>query len=121
MNRLHHVNVVVPPGEGEAVAAFYTSVFGFERIDKAAGTRADGAWLALADGIQLHLSEREGTAHQQQHFAVVVDDFDGVRERLAATRSAWQDAEDIFGGGRGFTFDPAGNRIEVLERAGSLA
>jgi hypothetical protein len=29
-------------------------------------------------------------------------------------------AGDVFGGRRGFTRDPAGNRIELLERSGSL-
>ncbi|MGH9184989.1 MAG: VOC family protein, partial [Acidimicrobiales bacterium] len=64
---------------------------------------------------QLHLSEKEGTPHPATHVAVLVDDLAGVRDRLDAAGAEWQDADDVFGGtGRGFTRDPAGNRIEVL-------
>jgi catechol 2,3-dioxygenase-like lactoylglutathione lyase family enzyme len=122
VTRLHHVNVVVPPGGTEPGVAFYTEVLGFTRIPKAEGLRPDGAWLELPDhGVQLHLSERPGSIHPQAHFALVLDDFAAVCDRLAEREAEMTAAEDIFGGGRIFTRDPAGNRIELLERAGTLA
>jgi hypothetical protein len=67
------------------------------------------------------VSEREGDVHPQSHFGLVVDDFDGVLRRLRGSGAPWEDQADIFGGRRGFTRDPAGNRVEILEAAGALA
>jgi catechol 2,3-dioxygenase-like lactoylglutathione lyase family enzyme len=120
--RLQHANVVIPKGATEEVAAFYVSVLGLRRVDKPevlAGR--GGAWFDVDGYAQVHLSERDGPTHEDSHFALVVDDYDATLARLAAHGAPWTEQEDVFGGRRGFTRDPAGNRIELLERAGSLA
>jgi len=120
--RLHHVNVVVPPGQTDAVLPFYEATLGLTRMAKpAAGVAREGAWFDIAAGTQLHISEREGTRHPDPHFGLVVDDFAGVLARLAETGAPWTEQDNLFGGRRGFTRDPAGNRVELLERAGQLA
>ena len=122
MTWLQHVNVVVPPGGTEAAADFYQSVFSLVQQAKPAGTASPtGAWLTLAGRQQIHISERTGDRHPDAHFAVVVEDFDGVLRRIAAAGATWQEQADVFGGRRGFPRDPAGNRIEVLEATGELA
>lgn len=114
MIRLHHVNINVPRGKGDAVARFYRDVFGFDRIDRPDNGR-EGVWLDMGDGTQLHLSERDAPGHPQQHFALMVDDLDAVGARLVAAGADFEPADDVFGtGGRGFTRDPAGNRVEVV-------
>jgi catechol 2,3-dioxygenase-like lactoylglutathione lyase family enzyme len=120
--RIHHVNVVVPPGRTDDVTAFYVDVLGLQRVPKpASGVDKSGAWFDIDDRTQVHVSERDGEVHPQSHFALVVDDFDGVLSRLRSVGAPWDDQPDIFGGRRGFTRDPAGNRIELLEPAGQLA
>lgn len=120
--RLHHVNVVVPPGATGTVVPFYVDVLGLRQVAKPAeGVAATGAWFDIDDTSQVHVSEREGPTHPQSHFGLVVDDFDGTLARLAAAGAHWEDQAPIFGGRRGFTRDPVGNRIELIERAGSLA
>jgi predicted enzyme related to lactoylglutathione lyase len=123
MTRLHHVNVVVPIGRTDDVADFYTGVFGLRRVQKPAeGTTGGGAWFDIDQRTQLHLSERsDAAAHPDQHFALVVDDFDEVLERIRSSGGLWTDQANLFGGRRGWTRDPVGNRIEVCERAGLLA
>ena len=122
MSRLHHVNVVVPPGRTAAVVPFYAEVLGMTRIRKPEqGVQPEGAWFDISPGVQLHVSERAGDRHADPHFGLVVDDFDAVRERLAAAGAPWTDQPEIFGGRRGFTRDPDGNRVELLEQAGELA
>jgi predicted enzyme related to lactoylglutathione lyase len=122
MTWLQHVNVVVPEGGTDAAASFYESVFSLTQQPKPAGAGSPiGAWLTLEGKQQIHISERSGERHPDAHFAVVADDFDGVLERIAAAGAMWQGQEDIFGGRRGFTRDPAGNRIEVLEATGEFA
>jgi len=120
--RIHHVNVVVPRGGTPAVVPFYAEVLGLRQVDKPAeGVAQSGAWFDIDDRSQVHVSEREGQVHPQSHFGLVVDDYDDVLTRLHAAGAPWEDQADLFGGRRGFTRDPAGNRVEILERAGSLA
>ena len=120
--RIHHVNVVVPPGQTDSVVPFYVDVLGLRRRTKPAeGVAQSGAWFDLDERTQVHVSEREGAVHPQSHFGLVVDDFDAVLDRLRDAGHPWEDQADIFGGRRGFTRDPAGNRIELLENTGTLA
>ena len=123
MTRLHHVNVVVPPGATSRVVPFYADVLGLRQVRKPKeGVAQTGAWFDIGDtGAQVHVSEREGARHPQTHFGLVVADFDDVLARLAAADAAWEDQPPIFGGRRGFTRDPEGNRVEILEQAGELA
>jgi catechol 2,3-dioxygenase-like lactoylglutathione lyase family enzyme len=123
VTRLHHVNIVVRPEQTSDVVDFYSGVFDLQQIAKPAeGTTGGGAWLAVDDRTQLHVSERpDAGAHPDQHYALVVDDFEGVLVRLRERAAPWVDQADLFGGRRGWTRDPAGNRIEVCERAGTLA
>jgi len=119
--RIHHVNVVVPPGHTDSVVGFYVDVLGLRRTPKPTeGVDRSGAWFDIDDRTQVHVSERAGAVHPQSHFGLVVDDFDAVLDRLRAAGASWEDQADIFGGRRGFTRDPAGNRIELLEDAGTL-
>jgi len=121
--RLHHVNIVVKPGQTDQVVAFYTDVLGLELTAKPTqGTSPGGAWFDIDDQTQMHISERaDAVMHDDMHFALVVDDFDGVLGRLAEAGAEWREQPDLFGGRRGSTRDPVGNRIELLERAGKLA
>ena len=123
MTRLHHVNVVVPPGATANVISFYGDALGLRQVAKPTeGVAQTGAWFDIGDtGAQVHVSERDGERHPQTHFGLVVDDFDAVLERLSAAGAPWEDQPPIFGGRRGFTRDPEGNRVEILERAGDLA
>jgi catechol 2,3-dioxygenase-like lactoylglutathione lyase family enzyme len=120
--RIHHVNVVVAPGATSSVVPFYADVLGLRQVDKPAeGVAQSGAWFDIDDHSQVHVSEREGQVHPQSHFGLVVDHYDEMLKRLHDAGAPWEDQADIFGGRRGFTRDPAGNRVEILERAGALA
>ena len=120
MRRIHHVNVVVPPGGTVSVVPFYVDVLGLRQVDKPKeGVAQSGAWFDIDDHSQVHVSEREGVVHPQSHFGLVVDDFDEVMRRLRHANASWEDQPNIFGGRRGFTHDPAGNRIEILELSSS--
>ena len=102
----------------DEVVGFYRDVLQLPRIEKPAGTEPSGAWFAIDELAQVHISERETPAHPDAHFALVVDDLAALLERLRNGGHEWRPAPPVFGGGRGFTRDPAGNRIEVLEQVG---
>jgi catechol 2,3-dioxygenase-like lactoylglutathione lyase family enzyme len=120
---LHHVNIVVTPGETAQIIGFYVDVLGLTQVAKPAeGTSAGGAWFDIDARTQMHVSERaDAVMHDDMHFALVVEDFDAVLARLAATGAEWREQPELFGGRRGSTRDPLGNRIELLEQSGSLA
>jgi catechol 2,3-dioxygenase-like lactoylglutathione lyase family enzyme len=107
--RTTHVNLPVPPGTSPAVAAFYGDVLGFA-VARRPDTGRAGAWLDVGDGTQVHLSERDGAAHPDQHVAFEVADFDGIAARAAAAGAPWHDR----GPGRAVFRDPAGNLVEVF-------
>lgn len=111
--RIHHVNLVVPPGTVEEVARFWVEVFDLRRIERQGRSGRPGAWLA-GDGVEIHLSEREGAVHPDQHVAVVVPDFAATRSAALDRGAPWEDVAPVEGDHRGFTRDPGGNRIEVM-------
>ena len=114
--RFHHVNLTVPPGRSRPIAAFYCDVLGFATIPRPDNERP-GVWLEMQDGTQLHLSEREGTPNPDQHFALMVDDLSAVRARLGEAGATFHPADDVFNtGGRGFIYDPGGNRVELIAK-----
>jgi catechol 2,3-dioxygenase-like lactoylglutathione lyase family enzyme len=121
--RLHHVNIVVSPGETDQVIGFYTDVLGLRpAVKPTEGTSPGGAWFDIGEVSQLHISERgDAVMHDDLHFGLVVDDFDAVLARLEAAGASWTEQADLFGGRRGSTRDPLGNRIELLEPTGRLA
>lgn len=120
MLMLHHVTIIIPRGTTESTVRWYSDVLGLQQTKKLAAGKS-GAWL-MVDGVsQVHLSERDEAGHPDSHFALVVADLDAVLQRIAIQGSSWAEQEDLFGGRRGFTRDPAGNRVELLEANGDLA
>lgn len=111
--KLHHVNLVCGPGTVDATAVFWRDVFGLTDLPRQGRSGRPGAWLD-AGSFELHLSERDELAHSDAHLAVAVGDVAAVRAACHAAGAEWEDAPALFGEGRGFTRDPAGNRIEVV-------
>lgn len=112
--RIHHVNLVVPPGLVEPTADFWRSVFGLVDIPRRGRSPRPGAWLG-ARTFEVHLSEREGAGHPDAHVAVAVPDVAAVRAACLTAGAPWEAAPAVFGTGRGFTRDPGGNRVEVVQ------
>jgi hypothetical protein len=114
--RLHHVNVVVPPGCTDDVVGFY-ELLGLTRVAKPQeGVAATGAWFDFPGGTQqLHVSERTGQVNADQHFAILVDDLDTLVTRLRDEGHPFDRKPDVLGARRGNTADPCGNTVELME------
>lgn len=121
MMRLHHVNVVVPPGRGDVAIPFYAQVLGLKQVVKPSeGVSSTGVWFDVPGGTQVHVSERAGDRHADQHFALVVEEYDAVVSRIAAS-APWREGAVVLGARRGVTADPFGNAVEIIEAAGTFA
>lgn len=120
--RLHHVQVVVAPGRTDAVLPFYEAL-GLTRVPKPGeGVAAAGAWLDLPGAAtQVHVSERSGQRHPEQHFALAVADLDALVLTLRRAGHLWTPKPDVLGARRGMTADPEGNAVELVEAVGPFA
>jgi lactoylglutathione lyase len=117
-------HLAIHVASADASVAFYGEVFGFAEIPAGATAR----WLDLGGGFQLHViagrTEPVGP-DRAVHFAVRVDDLDGLIARLEARDVAWGDFQGQTGiistarrdGVRQiFLQDPDGYWIEVNDR-----
>ena len=121
MIRLHHVQVVVLPGRTEAVVGFYTAL-GMTRVVKPAGVSTVGAWFDLPGATtQVHVSERGGERHPEQHFALSVVDLDTLIVTLTEAGHPYAAKSSVLGARRGQTQDPEGNVVELIEAVGPFA
>jgi len=112
--RLDHVQVTAPRGCEAEARRFYGELLGLAEVAKPAALRAaGGAWFGL-----VHVGVEEPFAPARTaHPALRVDagELDAFAVRLAAAGCSVQWDESIPGVRRFFTFDPWGNRVELLE------
>src|SRR5205085_4413753 len=80
---LHHVQLAMPEGEEDAAVYFYQDVLGLVRIEKPAQLAPrGGVWFRSGD-LEVHLGVEEGFRPAvKAHPAFMVEDINGVRERL---------------------------------------
>jgi catechol 2,3-dioxygenase-like lactoylglutathione lyase family enzyme len=122
MIALHHVQLACPPGGEGPVRAFWTA-FGLVEVDKPEALRdRGGCWFRGYDAgrvaAEVHVGVEEPfVPARKAHPALLVDDLEAVANRLRAAGSPVDDAErETFAGYLRFhTFDPHGNRVEVLQ------
>lgn len=107
---VHHVSINV--SNPERSIAFYTEVLG-------GAVRADrpdfdigGAWIDLGS-TQVHLIEADVPPNMGQHFAILVNDVDGVVRELRAKGFQIEDARVVGPDRQTFIDDPDGNAIEL--------
>lgn len=110
---LDHVNVTTPAELADEVVAWYRDVLELRPAAKPEGTRSAGAWFAAGAG-QVHVSVDPHNPPKTAHYALEVDGFAAVVERLRAAGCHVEQATTIPGRRRCYTRDPAGNRIEIL-------
>lgn len=119
MIALHHVQVSCPLGGEDAARDFYGAALGLTEVAKPPVLAARGGVWFRDPGVEVHVGVEAGfRAARKAHPAFVVDDIDRVAARLARAgfEVGWDG--DFPGYRRFYTADGAGNRVEVLGRAG---
>ncbi len=110
---LDHVAITAPEELQDEVLDWYARCLELDPMEKPEGTPAGGGWFRVG-AQEVHVMVDPHNPPRSAHFAVIVDDFTGVVERLRAAGSHIEQASVIPGRRRCYTRDPAGNRIEIV-------
>lgn len=114
--KLHHVQLAMPPGEEEKARDFYARLLGLPEVPKPAElAKRGGVWFESED-IRVHLGvETDFRPAKKAHPAFQVS---GLSELARQCRGAgFRVVEDglLEGYDRIYVDDPFGNRLEFLE------
>ena len=109
--------ITVPDGTAEQVRQFYGTVLGLAEITVPESLQGRGLiWFAVGDR-QLHVGvEAKVDRNTNAHLAYEVDDIAKTRARLLVGGLKLIDQPKITGYDRFHTFDPFGNRLEIMGR-----
>ncbi len=115
---LDHVQVSIPPGGEEEARRFYVAVLGLREVPKPPALEGRGGLWLVGDGVHLHLGvEVDFRPARKAHVALLVDDLESCRGELVAHGVPVADDDAGLAVGRFYTFDPFGNRIELVAAA----
>lgn len=116
VRRLDHVQLAMPAG-GEADArAFYAGLLGFTEVPKPERLAGRGGCWFEAGEAKVHLGvDHDFRPARKAHPALLVRGLAALAERLREAGVATVDGEDGM-----YVDDPFGNRVELLERGGTL-
>ena len=108
--RIDHVQITVPRTREREARHFYGTVLGLRELQRQATVPMAGLRFAFGEATRLHvvLMENPFRPPLNDHFAVIVDDLDGLKERLAE-HSVGYDGHD-----RILVRDPFGNKMEFV-------
>ena len=118
---LHHVQICCPEGGEPQVRHFYGGLLGLHEVDKPRQLAGRGGVWFRGAGYELHVGVAVPfSPARKAHPAFLVDEVDALAARLEAAGcpTVW---DSNFPGYRRFhTFDPHGNRVEILGSAHGL-
>jgi hypothetical protein len=110
---IQHVSLETRREDGAAAEAFWR-LLGFEPVDPPESLRERAAWLERR-GTQVHLLWHDDPTPQPEgHMAVVVEDYDGTIERLAAAGHPVEPRTEHWGVPRSYATAPGGHRVELM-------
>lgn len=117
IQRIHHIDIIIPRGAGDAARAFYCGALGFREIPKPASLGKNGGLGLEIGDQQVHLSIQDGYDPRKTkgHIAYLVPDLEEIKRVVAQQGLRWSDNVEIPGYVRGDLRDPFGNRIEFIQ------
>ncbi|MEO5974024.1 MAG: VOC family protein [Ilumatobacteraceae bacterium] len=112
---IDHVQLAMPRGGEDEARAFYGQMLGIHEVPKPPhlATRG-GCWFEDRD-LKIHLGVEENfRAALKAHPALLVEDLGSLIIKLTAAGIAVE-AEELAESSRVYTYDPFGNRLELME------
>jgi catechol 2,3-dioxygenase-like lactoylglutathione lyase family enzyme len=114
--RLHHVQLLIPPGGEDVARGFYAGVLGMAELVKPPVLAARGGCWFRGGGWEAHLSPVPGfVPARKAHPGVLVAGLDRLAEALEAAGCPVEWDPHFPGHRRLYAFDGHGNRLEFLE------
>ena len=113
--RIDHVQIAIPPDVEERADRFYVDLLGLTRVEKPSSlARRGGRWYACGE-LQVHLGvDAQFVPSAKAHVAFRVSDYEGLERRLREAAALVQHDDEIPDVQRFYTWDPFGNRIEIV-------
>ncbi len=114
--RVHHVQLAIPPGGEDACRGFWRDVLGMEEVEKPPALAARGGCWFRGGGVEVHLGvEQAFTPARKAHPGLLVRGLAALADRLeaAGVPVTWDDGFPAHA--RCYAEDPFGNRLEFLE------
>jgi catechol 2,3-dioxygenase-like lactoylglutathione lyase family enzyme len=111
---VHHVAINV--SDVDEAVRFYTGTLGLHQREDRPDFGFSGAWLD-AGGQQVHLLQAPLPSNCGQHFALWVEDLDGVVGELRRRGVRVSDPTTVGADRQAFLTDPSGNGVELHEVA----
>lgn len=113
---LDHIQIAIPAGGEDKARAFYGDLLRMHEVPKPDNLSSQGCWFERGS-VSLHIGvDPDFAPARKAHPALLVDNLDQLRERLNAAGYETRDDKPVDGYARFFTFDPFGNRIELMQR-----
>jgi catechol 2,3-dioxygenase-like lactoylglutathione lyase family enzyme len=114
--RVHHVQLAMPPGEEAAARAFFAGVLGLDEVEKPPALAARGGAWFRGGGVELHLGvEDDFRPARKGHPGMLVSDLDDIVARLERAGQDVRWDTEFPGFRRVYARDPFGNRLEFLQ------
>jgi hypothetical protein len=111
---IEHVALAYPAGRIDEVRAYYIGLLGLSEIDRPASIATPGVWLDCG-AVQLHFSNDPAfNVQERPHTALLVDGLRELVTQLQGKGYTAQQAAPLGGRERFFTWDPFGNKLELV-------
>jgi catechol 2,3-dioxygenase-like lactoylglutathione lyase family enzyme len=112
---LDHVQLAIPANVEDRADEFYVDLLGFIAVDKPINlAKRGGRWYEHGH-TKLHLGvDPQFVASPKAHVAFVVSDYEALADRLVSHNARVQYDNEIEGVDRFYTWDPFGNRLEIV-------
>lgn len=112
---LDHIQIAIPQGGEDRARGFYGDLLGMHEVPKPGNLSPTGCWFERG-GVSLHIGvDPDFVPARKAHPALLVDDLTALRERLEAAGHETRDDKPVKNYRRFFTFDPFGNRVELMQ------
>lgn len=126
---IDHLNVQVPPEKEDEAKQFYGQLLGLRPLKKPDSLGPAGQHYCISENpyYELHLgvarnAEGQSNKNMRNHLGFQVADLAAARKTFEAANVRIEEAEAAYSKERGFhqdrffIFDPAGNRLEIMEK-----
>lgn len=116
---IDHIQIAVPKALEQECLAFYRTVMTLPEIEKPEKLRArGGAWFQVSPTTQMHIGiDPDASPKSKRHICFLVSDLAAAKSAVQKSGVAIEDKGTAEGLIRFFIRDPAGNRIEIGQRA----